>query len=441
MSFSNKSSKNILFLTSGSIASFKAAEVVSQLAGMGHQVQVVQSSSSARFVGASTFEGLTGKAVLSNSFDSGRAMEHIQLERWADLLVLCPATAHRLNSMAAGVGQDPLTDIFLAHNFKKPFLVFPAMNSSMWDHPTTQKSVNQLQSMGLQFYGPSKGSLACGEKGTGRLLEAKEVMEHILKALSKSPLPISFHQNSSLEKPPDTSTHNEKIQKYGHILVTTGATQEAIDDVRILSNRSTGTTGIVLAEALVCAGFKVTLLRSESSLRPQKKMREIEFSSYNCLRKQLCNLLENHEFDALFMAAAVSDYSIESLFDDRGVPVKESPKLDTMENLRINLKRNPKLIRDIKTLLPQKTLTVGFKLTSQADKKTRQTKVSSLLQEAHINYVVHNDLSEIGEKKHAFTIFEGNCDIVTCPQSKEEMAQWWVQKLISRSQKNEENPL
>jgi phosphopantothenoylcysteine synthetase/decarboxylase len=171
---------NILFQLSGSIACYKACTVISKLAQSGHSVQCVATESALEFIGAATLEGLSGKALLTDTFAPGRWMEHIELNRWADISMICPATANRLNKMASGVADDLLGNLWLTHDFSKPLFVAPAMNTKMWTHPITQESVAKLESFGVRILRPEAGNLACGDVGEGRLMEPEEILKAIL---------------------------------------------------------------------------------------------------------------------------------------------------------------------------------------------------------------------------------------------------------------------
>lgn len=170
---------NILFQLSGSIACYKACSVVSGLVHAGHQVQCAATESALKFVGAATLEGLSGKELITETFAPGRWMEHIELNRWADLSLLCPATANRLNKMAAGVADDLLGNLWMTHDFTKPLLIAPAMNTKMWTHPITQASLEKLEGLGAIILRPNSGNLACGDVGEGRLLEPEDILAHI----------------------------------------------------------------------------------------------------------------------------------------------------------------------------------------------------------------------------------------------------------------------
>jgi phosphopantothenoylcysteine decarboxylase len=178
---------NILFLLSGSIACYKACAVISRLAQGGVGVQTVATPAALRFVGAATLEGLSGRPVFSDLFESGRALDHIELARAADLALVCPATANTINRLAAGLSDDPIGALFLAWEMKeKPWWIAPAMNGRMWDHPATHASLEKLREWGVRVLDPVDGAHACGESGPGRLMEPEQITADVLAALSKS---------------------------------------------------------------------------------------------------------------------------------------------------------------------------------------------------------------------------------------------------------------
>jgi len=211
------SGSNILFILSGSIAGYKACEAISRLVQNGHRVRTVASAAAGQFVGPATLEGLTGEPVRGEVFAAGRAMDHIQLARWADATVICPATAQTLNRLAAGLADDLVGLLFLTHERTKPFLVAPAMNPAMWGHPATRAAVAKLQDWGVQFIPVGRGRTACGEVGEGRMAEADAVVAAVEAAVARPARRL-------------------------RILVTSGGTVEPIDAVRGLGNFSTGRT-------------------------------------------------------------------------------------------------------------------------------------------------------------------------------------------------------
>lgn len=176
---------NLLFALSGSIACFKACQVISRLVQAEHTVQCVATESALRFIGAATLEGLSGRPLLTDTFAPGRWMEHIELNRWADVTLLCPATANRLNKMASGIADDLLGNLWLTHDFTKPLLVAPAMNTRMWTHPVTQESLAKLERLGVIVLRPEAGNLACGDIGEGRLMEPEGILEALVPYLMR----------------------------------------------------------------------------------------------------------------------------------------------------------------------------------------------------------------------------------------------------------------
>lgn len=166
-------------MLTGSIACFKACELISQLVQKGFKVKTAATHSALQFIGPATLEGLTGEAVFTNNFEAGRMMSHIDLARWADLILVCPATAHTINGLATGAGGDVVTDIFLSNNFQKPFWIAPAMNTQMLAHPATQENIKKLQGWGTTILDTDAGNLACGEVGSGRLQSPLSILGKI----------------------------------------------------------------------------------------------------------------------------------------------------------------------------------------------------------------------------------------------------------------------
>jgi phosphopantothenoylcysteine decarboxylase/phosphopantothenate--cysteine ligase len=157
--------------------------VISQLVQDGHDVQTVVSRGALEFIGRATLEGLTGKRVLSDLYEEGRMMDHIHLSKWADLAILCPASANTINRLAAGLADDPIGALFLSFDFKKPYLLAPAMNHQMFKHPATQTALGKLESYGVKVLPTGEGHQACGDVGEGRLLEPDQILEAIRKCL------------------------------------------------------------------------------------------------------------------------------------------------------------------------------------------------------------------------------------------------------------------
>ncbi len=409
MSKSNSPQK-ILFLMTGSIACFKACQVVSKLVQNGFEIQVVMSPSALQFVGAATLEGLTNKPVVSDLFAAGNVMDHIHLVRWADAILVAPATANFINKSSQGIGDDLLTTMFLAHDFKKPFMIAPAMNTSMYLHPVTQKSIKALREMGISILETASGVLACGEVGWGRLLEPDLIVEEVKKSLQA---PLNGEKSVGLAK----KSENQKI------LITSGGTEEAIDSVRSITNKSTGATGAFLADHFSQLGFDVVYLHAKSAQIPMSDVRKLSFVSFNDLQTEMWNLLENESFTSVIHAAAVSDFSLEK---------SALGKISSEQNLTLNLKKNPKLVNEIKKISKNKDVRlVGFKMTAQLGLSDQQKAVEKLFAGSHAEIIVHNDVSEFKEGQHPYHLYTRTTgkDPVFC-QNKSELAQTLSQKLL-----------
>lgn len=368
MSASN-TSKNILIIMTGSIAAYKACNVISALAKEGHNLQVVMTEASKNFVGPATIEGLTGKAPLSNTFAPGNAMDHINLQRWADIIAVIPATANFLNKLAAGIGDDLAATLFLAHDFQKPFLIFPAMNTKMYSHPITQKSIATLKNIGIHISKTEEGDLACGEVGEGRLPEPEYILSEIKKYF----------------------VTKKKIK----ILITAGGTSVPIDDVRSITNKSTGKTASFLAQHFIDEAYDVTYLHSTNAMLPIGDFNKYSFETFDDLQNQMKFLLSKHKFDFVFHAAAVSDYSANTTLG------KINSNADFIQ---LNMTKNPKLIELVKKISPNSVL-FGFKLTSTSLQSEILKKVEKLFTAADCDYIIQNDWNDIKGGRHKFNFF------------------------------------
>lgn len=363
---------NFLFIFTGSIAAFKACDAVSQLVQRGHQVRTVATTSALKFIGSATLEGLTGQPVVSDLFAGGQAMEHINLTRWADAVVVCPATANTINRLAAGLGDDLVGALFLAHDRTKPWLVAPAMNPAMWSHPATVGAVEKLRLWGVRFLPVGTGRTACGETGAGRLAEPSEIVAVVESAVAR---PV----------------------RRLRILVTSGGTSEPIDGVRVITNTSTGRTGAGLAEHLVRCGHDVVLLRARTAAPGPPLAREETFETFADLDAALTRRLGGEVFDVVIHAAAVGDFAVASITVD-GVEQPPGSKLDSHFPLLLGLRPQPKLVTALRARSRNAQLTiVAFKLTSGATTPETRAAVEGLFAQGAPDYVVHNDLAARGE--------------------------------------------
>ncbi|MCB1135915.1 MAG: bifunctional phosphopantothenoylcysteine decarboxylase/phosphopantothenate--cysteine ligase CoaBC [Chlamydiia bacterium] len=369
MTTSARSPRNILFQLSGSIACYKACAVVSALVQAGHTVQVVASQSALRFVGEATLEGLSGRPVLTQVFEQGRHMDHIHLADWCDLAVLCPASASRINQCAQGIASDLIGALFLAQDRSKPYCMVPAMNTRMWEHPSVQEAVQKIRSWGVHVMPPASGRLACGAVGEGKLPEPEAIL-HFLEP------------------------HMLRIEPK-RILITGGGTSEPIDDVRVITNLSTGATAAALADAFAARGHAVTYLHGARAELAGSVVKHRCFGSHADLSLKLQEELQR-PFDAVVHLAAVSDYGVQP----------QEGKLPSGAGLTLCLHPLPKIVDQIRAWSSSPlTKLIAFKLTSGAGQAQRQQAVATLFARSGVDVVVHNDLSEISAGQHRCTVY------------------------------------
>lgn len=379
----------ILFKLSGSIAAWKACAVISRLVQDGHEVQTVATPAALRFVGAATLEGLTGRPVRTDLWEAGAAMEHINLVKWADIVVLCPATANTLNGFAAGLAGDLPGALFLAHDWHKPYVIAPAMNPAMWAHPATVASVEKLRAWGARILPVGSGRLACGDEGAGRLLEPEAILAGIRDVLAEAVDPKRGENAGA------NGVHLG-AEPPRRVLVTAGGTEEPIDGVRSIGNFSTGGTGARIADAFAEAGWEVTLLRARAAEpAASPRVRQESFTSFADLESALRRLLGAERFDAVVHAAAVADYSVAALVvDGREEPPRAEGKLASGLDVAIRLKPNPRLIDALRNWSASPDVrVVGFKLTRGAGAAEARRAVDTLFAHSQADYVVHNDIA------------------------------------------------
>lgn len=381
---------HVLIMMSGSIAAYKVCHVISRLVQAGVEVEVIASPWALKFVGEATIEGLTGKPVRKSMFGSGAHMSHINLIRWADLAIVCPATANTINKLAQGVGDDLITTSFLAHDFTKPWLIAPAMNSKMYHHPVTKASVQKLREMGCEILETAAGVLACGEIGDGKLLDSELLLKEILQRLPANP------GRQAMMIPRKTklgSTHEPGARR--KILITSGGTSEPIDPVRSITNTSTGQTGALIAEIFLGLGHEVHFLSATGSAQPNADSLGVgsalttrHFKTYLDLSRILESELRTHEFAAVIQAAAISDYSV------AGGPA--SAKTDSADEINLKLVKNPKLLNSIRVWSKNPDIKiVAFKLTATSDFEDRSARLEKLMKISRPDFVVTNDQFEL----------------------------------------------
>ena len=379
---------------SGSIACYKACDLLSRLQKSGYELEVVVTPSALEFVGEATIEGLTGKRVHKSVFASGKHMDHIRLARWADLVLLCPATANTISKLAAGIGDDLISTLFLAHDFSKPYLVAPAMNAAMLGHPAVRAAVGKLRSWSVDVLPSGDGHLACGETGEGRLLEPEQLFAAIASRLSGG---AARHESGENPRQLD-------------VLVTAGGTREPIDRIRSIANASTGRTGASIAEYFASRGHRVTLLRAADAVPGADTVVERTFSTFTDLRSLLESELASKNYDAVVHAAAVSDFAVDEIItDDRSVRTSTNGmprKIESDAPVSLRLRCNPKLVDGLRALSKNPAVKIiALKLTDGADEVTREREVRKLARRARPDFIVHNDFASISGDSHPATVY------------------------------------
>jgi phosphopantothenoylcysteine decarboxylase/phosphopantothenate--cysteine ligase len=389
MSHSTERPLRVLLLMSGSIAAFKVVQLVSRLvqAPVGAEVEVVMTPAARAFIGEASLEGLTGRRVRSETFASGDYMEHIRLARWADVVLAAPCTANTLNKLSRGIGDDLVCTLFLAHDFTKPWLIAPAMNTRMYEHPTTRESLERLRAMGCTIVEAGSGALACGEIGAGRLAEPEVLLEAVLRAAGRAPGAPSVAAATRPATGAAEMPHRGALK----VLVTAGGTRMPLDAVRSIVNGSTGRTGAALAADLAALGHAVTLLTAEGAPAAEDLAHLERYDDFGSFERALRRLLTEQTFDVLVQAAAVSDWRPVGPAEGQ-VSGKIDPDTDT---LTLRFERTPKLVGFARgwSRNPQLRI-VAFKLTSGADAEARRRKVAQVLAHEGVVAVVANDLQE-----------------------------------------------
>lgn len=276
--------RKIILGVTGGIAAYKSPDLVRRLAERGAQVQVVMTAGAARFVTATTFQAVSGRPVRDSLWDASAeaAMGHIELARWADLILVAPASAHSLATLAHGIADDLLGTLCLAT--EAPIAVAPAMNRVMWASAATQANVALLRERGVQILGPGAGEQACGETGDGRMLEPHE-LAGLAEALLGTP-------------------HGPLAGR--RVLVTAGPTRERLDPVRFISNRSSGKMGFAIARAAREAGAEVLLIAGPVGLATPAGVRRVDVESADDMLGAV--LREVAGIDIYISTAAVADY-------------------------------------------------------------------------------------------------------------------------------------
>jgi phosphopantothenoylcysteine decarboxylase/phosphopantothenate--cysteine ligase len=353
--------KKVLLGVTGGIAAYKSPDLVRRLREQGAEVQVVLTSGAREFVTAMTFQAVSGREVRSDLWDpeAEKAMSHIELARWADFVVIAPATADFIARLATGQADDLLTTLCLAT--AAPIALAPAMNRVMWANAATQANVATLKARGIHVWGPGEGDQACGEVGVGRMLEPSQLAANVANCIAPSG-PLVGRR----------------------VLLTAGPTRERIDPVRFISNRSSGKMGFALAAAARDAGAEVTLVCGPVNLATPPGVRRIDVeSAADMLAATLANL---DGVDIFVATAAVADYR-------PAAPVECKIK-KTSESMDLKMERTVDILATVAAKSPR-PFVVGFAAeTDSVEQYARQKLLRKNLDMIAANEVGHDKVFE-----------------------------------------------
>ncbi len=389
--------KNILVGITGSIAAYKTISLISDLKKSGYNVKCILTKNATHFITPLTLQTLSQNKVFTNTFATAEEyIDHIELVKWADIMLIAPATANFIAKAAAGIADDMLTSIFLAINYNVPIMISPAMNTEMWDNPITQKNINILKSLNATILLPQHGLQACGDIGVGRMMEPEDIFEYI-NNLNKS----------------DFSLKGKKI------LITAGPTIEQLDPIRYLSNHSSGKMGYALVTEALNQGAEVLLITGPTNIeKPCCKVISINTADemHSAVLKHIS------DFDVFISAAAVSDYK----------PKEQSKKKikKTSEELSLTLVRNVDILKDIRKRYPNKAI-VGF----AAETCDLEQNALKKLQDKNLNMIIANNASAINSDQNEVIIIDKQLNKVYIPlSSKESIAKQIIHYIATNKQ-------
>ena len=387
--------KTILLGVTGGVAAYKAAELARLLVKAGAHVDVVLTEAGSHFVGAATFQALTGRPVWSDLWDTRqqRGMGHIDLTRGADAILLAPASADFLAKVVQGRADDLLSTLCLAREC--PLLAAPAMNRQMWENPATRRNIAQLATDGVKLLGPACGEQACGEFGLGRMLEPVELFDEL----------VAFFQ--------------PKVFAGRRVLLTAGPTFEPLDPVRGLTNSSSGKMGFALARACAEAGAAVTLVAGPVSQPTPRGVERIDVQS--ALEMRMAVLKAVGDTDIFIGVAAVADYRPVQAADQK---IKKSA---TGATLTVELTANPDILAEV-AALPAGPFCVGFAAESQNLAAYAEGKRLAKKLPLVVGNLVQDGL---GGDSNTVILFDGAGQHALTPASKAEVARGIVAHIAS----------
>ncbi len=353
------SDKRIILGISGGIAAYKAAELVRRLREHGAQVRVVMTPAAEAFITPLTLQAVSGHPVSDDLLDPAAeaAMGHIELAKWADLIILAPATADLLARLTAGMANDLVTTLCLAS--AAPIAVAPAMNQQMYRAPVTQHNLTLLKARNVLIWGPDEGSQACGDVGPGRMLEPMAIVERAIQ-----------HFNT------------EQDFSGLSIMITAGPTREALDPVRFISNHSSGKMGFSIAQAAAARGAEVTLIAGPVNLPTPPQIKRIDVSSALEMHEQVQATAASQNI--FIGCAAVSDYRFKHISTEK---IKKQG-----DEITFTLVKNPDIVASVAAMEKARPFVVGFAAETQNVEEYARGK----LKQKHLDLICANDVSLAG---------------------------------------------
>lgn len=389
--------KILLGVTAG-IAAYKVVELARLLVKAGAEVRVVMTPSATHFVGAASFQAVTGHMVVTDLFDEQHeaAMGHIELARWADLVVVAPASADFIARAAVGLANDLLSTLLLATTAS--VVVVPAMNQQMWRHSATQENIATLVQRGVSIWGPAEGEQACGDTGAGRMLEAKDIYQAITGQLSDGALFDGVN-----------------------VLITAGPTHEALDPVRFIGNRSSGKMGYAIAQAMRLSGANVTLVSGPVNLTAPAGVELFKVESAQQMHDKVMQHIANQ--DIMIACAAVADYRPENSARQK---IKKNE-----QSITVNLVPNPDILATV-AALDDAPFTLGF----AAETNDLEVYAEKKRQAKNVDMIAANLVGVSGQgfdaNDNALTVIWGGGKAVLPLQDKRILAQQLIELLSSR---------
>ena len=348
--------KKILLIICGGISAYKSLELIRLFKKNGARVKTILTKNAKEFVTPLSVSSLSQEKVYDDIFsaENEAEMDHISLSRWADAVLVAPITANTISKVASGNAEDLASTVLLASN--KQIFLAPAMNVRMWEHPSTKENILKLKSFGYKIIGPEIGDMACGEYGEGKMTEPNEIVNTLKNYFS------------NLDK-------NKKLKA----LVTAGPTNEYIDPVRFITNKSSGKQGYEIAKCLRDNGFDTTLISGKTSIKP---LDGVNFVSVETAEEMFKESLNNLPTDVAIFSAAVSDFKVKNY---------KSTKIKKNEQLNLELEKNIDILNHISnhnSLRPK--ITIGF----AAETNNLSTNAKEKLNEKNCDWVIANDVSD-----------------------------------------------